>query len=221
MGLDMYMFKVSKVKDMTADEVLATAGYIDYLNRPEEYADSSFADWCGGNMDLVRKDKLDEVKKLIHKNYCAWDTDKKYGHDEVTTDVAYWRKANAIHNWFVENVQNGNDDCGRYPVSEDQIKDLFDVVMRVRKSCKLIDGEVVNGYTFKDGKEIPNIEKGKIVEDPTLAKELLPTTSGFFFGGTNYDQWYVDDLDETLRQLTDIIATTDFDKEIVFYQSSW
>ncbi len=34
---------------------------------------------------------------------------------EVTTireEVLYWRKANAIHQWFVENVQGGEDHFG-------------------------------------------------------------------------------------------------------------
>ena len=26
--------------------------------------------------------------------------------------IASWRKANAIHKWFVDNVQDGVDDCG-------------------------------------------------------------------------------------------------------------
>lgn len=30
---------------------------------------------------------------------------------EITEEVGYWRKANAIHGWFVDNVQKGNDDC--------------------------------------------------------------------------------------------------------------
>jgi hypothetical protein len=29
----------------------------------------------------------------------------------VETTVAYWRKANAIHSWFVQNVQDGVDEC--------------------------------------------------------------------------------------------------------------
>lgn len=33
----------------------------------------------------------------------------------------YWRKANAIHNWFVENVQNGVDDCKEYQVSYEKL----------------------------------------------------------------------------------------------------
>lgn len=47
--------------------------------------------------------------------------------EEVTESAMYWRKANHIHKWFVENVQNGEDDCGTYPVTLDQLKDLRDL----------------------------------------------------------------------------------------------
>ena len=50
-----------------------------------------------------------------------------YGvHVEVT--CAYWRKANQIHAWFVNNVQQGNDDCGEYYVSHEKLKSLLDLV---------------------------------------------------------------------------------------------
>lgn len=42
----------------------------------------------------------------------------------VTLRVGYWRKANQIHRWFVENTQGGADDCRRTPVSLDQLKML-------------------------------------------------------------------------------------------------
>jgi hypothetical protein len=29
----------------------------------------------------------------------------------IVQEAGYWRKANAIHRWFVDNVQDGNDDC--------------------------------------------------------------------------------------------------------------
>ena len=48
---------------------------------------------------------------------------------EIIESVAYWRKANAIHKWFVDNVQNGTDDCGKYRVTVEQLKQLV-------KACK-------------------------------------------------------------------------------------
>ena len=40
--------------------------------------------------------------------------------------LAYWRKANAIHQWFVKNVQNGTDDCGVYYVGRKKLQELVD-----------------------------------------------------------------------------------------------
>lgn len=49
-----------------------------------------------------------------------------YANGSINIDLpaAYWRKANAIHGWFVQNVQGGNDDCRRYPVTHDQLNEL-------------------------------------------------------------------------------------------------
>lgn len=49
----------------------------------------------------------------------------------ITEQVAYWRKANAIHGWFVKNVQDGNDDCNRYYVGKEQLQQLHDVCLGV------------------------------------------------------------------------------------------
>ena len=34
----------------------------------------------------------------------------------------------------------------------------------------------------------------KVLDDNSLAEELLPTRSGFFFGSTDYDEWYFEDI---------------------------
>ena len=47
----------------------------------------------------------------------------------VEVTCAYWRKANQIHKWFVDNVQDGNDNCGEYYVSHEKLKEL-------RETCR-------------------------------------------------------------------------------------
>jgi hypothetical protein len=49
----------------------------------------------------------------------------------ITVDLMYWSKANAIHNWFIKHVQNGQHTCGQYPVSEENLLDLLRVVTEV------------------------------------------------------------------------------------------
>lgn len=49
----------------------------------------------------------------------------------VVEQVAYWRKANAIHKWFVDTVQQGEDDCGDYYVPREKLSELLDLVTAI------------------------------------------------------------------------------------------
>lgn len=51
----------------------------------------------------------------------------------ITEEIAYWRKANAIHQWFVNNVQEGEDDNNPYYVSTEQLKKLLELCKQVLK----------------------------------------------------------------------------------------
>jgi hypothetical protein len=108
---------------------------------------------------------------------------------EVSVRVGYWRKANAIHKWFVTNVQQGVDNCGSYPVSRDTLTELRDICVRVR--------------------DWPG----------TLAAEQLPTASGFFFGNTDYDEWYFRDVSNTAKIIDEcLLLPKPWEFE---YSSSW
>ena len=63
--------------------------------------------------------------KLVQEAPFALDT------AVLEVQVAYWRKANQIHKWFVDHVQNGVDNCEEYYVSRDQLQLLLD-------TCKIV-----------------------------------------------------------------------------------
>jgi hypothetical protein len=105
----------------------------------------------------------------------------------IVEELGYWRKANQIHRWFVENVQDGVDNCGEYFVSKADLQSLLDVCLAVKL-------------------------------DHSQAEELLPSASGFFFGNTDYDEWYYNDIDHTIVILKE--ALTD-DNASYYYSSSW
>lgn len=50
---------------------------------------------------------------------------------EVMIEAGYWRKANAIHQWFVQNCQEGEDDCGSYYVGREQLAELRDLCRKI------------------------------------------------------------------------------------------
>lgn len=137
----------------------------------------------------------------------------------IEEEVMYWRKANAIHAWFVKNCQDGNDDCRDAYVSSEKLKELRDVCQRVIDASVLVEGKIKNGKTMKNGEWEDIIEDGKYIKDATVAHELLPTTSGFFFGSTEYDEYYFEDVKDTLEGLDKLIAE-DPDAEYR-YHASW
>jgi len=49
----------------------------------------------------------------------------------VIEEVGYWRKANAIHKWFVDNIQNGKDECQESMVMPSELEDLLSLCKQV------------------------------------------------------------------------------------------
>ena len=210
MGLDMYLYKTPRYRGTTAKQVSTIESYLDWLENKEnggKAADYTLKEWCGVSEEELPSQKvIDFYKKHYDTKYWSWDSEHKYGHKMIMQQVADWRKANEIHNWFVENIQDGEDDCCFHrEVTEDDLEELLDVCKTVLKSCELVSGE----------------EGFKIVKDTSVAEELLPTQSGFFFGGTDYDEWYVEDIKYTIEIIEKILNETDFDTHAIYYCSSW
>ena len=107
----------------------------------------------------------------------------------IIEEVGYWRKANHIHNWFVEKCQDGVDECQKTYIDIEQLTDLLQV-------CKIV------------------------INNKDLASELLPTSSGFFFGGTEYDEYYFNDIQYTI-ELIESLFKEDNTNSSFYYSSSW
>lgn len=126
------------------------------------------------------------------------------GADTITVsyEAIYWRKASMIHKWFVDNIQDGEDDCGEHFAPIEKLEELME-------TCN------------------------KVLENHELASELLPTSDGFFFGGTEYDEYYFDKVKYTAEKLEEVIddfkseaqaildSGDDIPVSIDFYYTSW
>ena len=115
-------------------------------------------------------------------------------------EVGYWRKSNWIHKWFVDNVQNREDDCQEYKVSKEQLLELKGICVELLKT-----------------------------KDKELAQIKLPSCSGFFFGATSENDYkyfwqeYWQDLKDTIKIIDNALAFLDryeYDASI-YYESSW
>ena len=61
----------------------------------------------------------------------------------------------------------------------------------------------------------------KVLADHSLAEELLPTVSGFFFGSTDYDEYYFEDVEDCKKQMEDLLSKYNEDTDIVYFVMSW
>jgi len=114
-----------------------------------------------------------------------------YPSASVELTVGHWRKANQIHNWFVNNIMYGIDDCNGHSISED-------VLRRLINTCE------------------------SVMKDPRLCRDLLPTKSGCFFGSLEYDEYYFNDVAQTIVMLKKILNTFTRDNGwYLTYQASW
>lgn len=226
MGLDMYLERMPRYKGTTASKVCKIDRYLQYeedcKNSDSNAKNYSMEEWCGVSVNDISPELLEFYKPFNTLKYYSWDAEKKYGHYGIIEHLADWRKANAIHDWFVNHVQDGEDDCEYHnEVTKEILEELLKTCETVLNASELVDGKIKNGERYENGKWTVCMEDGKYIKDPSVAKELLPTTSGFFFGGTDYDEWYYDQIEYTVNVIKRVLETTDFETQMIYYCSSW
>lgn len=179
MGLDMFIFKIKRFENATFADAMAVDSYCDLLKYKKEHPDCKYTmeEWCG--QAKPEQKFIDFYSKQWSENGSTYE------------EVAYWRKANQIHSWFVRHVQDGEDNCEVH--RELTRQDLLD----------LLDEAVV------------------VLRHPTTAKDLLPIKEGFFFGNYEYNQYYEEKLCSTVEQIGKLLRTTDWENEALYYASSW
>ena len=144
--------------------------------------------------------KLEYPKDIT--NFITMSPDNMAVSRRTDYEVGYWRKANHIHNWFIQNCADRDyggdpiDDCRPIEITVDKLEELLE-------TCK------------------------KVLADHSLAKSLLPTQAGFFFGSTNYDEDYFKDVEDTIKIIEPVLQfakhkleNQEYEWEI-YYQASW
>ena len=141
----------------------------------------------------------------------------------IEEEVAYWRKANQIHNWFVDNTAEGIDNCQSSYVSEENLRELFDNCIKVRDSLIKSDTtteQVKSGWS--NGEKI--FDEVQVYTDTSLAQELLPSSSGFLFGSTLYGEYYLEVINNTIEILEEIFKDVNEEGYLngeYYYCASW
>jgi hypothetical protein len=207
MGLDMYLYAEKHVSNSSKDFI---EKFPQYRKEAEQYQDVMSAT---GMYSLPTPE---------------------YGGATISKCVGYWRKANAIHGWIVRNLANGVDECQRIYMSREDLVALRDSCVNElsNRSNALPNKEDVRTINLDDGTNASSIVN-KLME--TMKEQALNKTTnvdvadplslepiaGFFFGGTEKDEWYYGSLEYTVDTLNSILAGTQDESYSFYYQASW
>lgn len=158
------------------------------------------------NLDLPSINDITELEPVV--NIDGYNTDT-YELFDIRDTKSYYRKVNQIQNYFEERFyEDGNDYDG---------DDYNNVVTKVDDLT--IDDIIDRIDTIKSSE---NREK--------TAKKEFPTTEGFFYGSTEYDQSYFVSNDEFKHDLIELqkirneinqkLENTDY-HAVITYSSWW
>lgn len=163
MGLDMYLYADNYVSRTTNERI--------------------------GDYEYAKNPAFQNLLSVLNATHLVDEDD--FTGMSVSIPVGYWRKANAIHAWIVNECADGVDECQRIYVSKEKAHELLN-------SCK------------------------QVIADPSFADELLPPQSGFFFGSTEIDEWYLEDLKRTVAIFEKVLSAKERGEvDSIIYQASW
>ena len=150
------------------------------------YAKQSLSFYWG--TEEIRK-KVKSIARLMKGTKFIETDEHSRQFAEIKLQVGYWRKANQVHKYFVDNCADGKDEwCQDTYVEREHLEDLLN-------RCETV------------------------MKDHSRAEELLPAQSGFFFGSTEYDGWYYSNLEYTIPILKKILKDAPKDWEFEYHAS--
>lgn len=178
--------------------------------------------------DTFDKQHPKQYKEILE--VAGMDTLPKSDYTSLTVkvQVGYWRKANAIHGWFVRECANNVDECQEVYIPAEKLIELRDECVKALANrhtatkpneadyVKKIDetNDIVKLITESMKEQSDRVSKQ--LEKPT---DPLEPIAGFFFGSTEKDEYYYNDLIYTVDLINSLLANrSDYSFS---YRASW
>ena len=197
MGLDIYFNAKRKNEKLRKDYDEKYAKYRDVQKRYNDALDKE-VEKIKGTTKPNQSDYFDLPKEVEDRVRAEFESDaielqRKLDdcYNALYSDVAYFRKVNFLLPYF-----NYEENCSEVVIDKYEVEELIEDCERV--------------LAAKDADEAESV-----------ADELLPTEEGFFFGNTDYDERYFNDVREVADKFTEILDTFDFDENELVMSCWW
>ena len=148
-------------------------------------------------------------------------------------DLIYMRKVNSVRKWFADHLENFEDN-GETEITKTNFENIIADMKRViveggvedlfNKYAEFMDRENEDDADTRDDWQNILLSWDLFVESgephekfAKVANEIFPSSSGFFFGNTEYDRWYINDLFTFYIKFTELNDYVNWDTDTVTY----
>lgn len=209
MGLDIYFRKVKKARK-NRQEPLKSIDEYSRIN--EERARQDVSDYAFVSLDELRfamtESEYERIYRRVISGLSAF-TPYKWKYEGMLSDVKPFSEVEEFFNGFID---------GYYPQADAYFRKVNFIYAYF--SPKLEDEECF--VTKDDILDLVSRCRTVLAEHTTeKAAELLPTVSGFFFGSTDYDEWYFKDVEDCINQMENLLQDYDEETDVIFVEMSW
>ena len=205
MGLDVYFYKKKDVR-YPGDKLQTPEFYHRYANDE-------------ARMEMTKLVEELIVKVVNHKGDFNWE----FMHEQIIPLLRL-----KYDDWLLNYIDPKKG-------AEEIIRWLFSVhfwrgrimesayFRKVNFICRYFSEKLVDESCIVTKAEIEDIIERckKVLADHSLAKELLPTCDGFFFGSTDYDNWYFKDVEDCQKQMEKLLEDYDETTDVIWVDMSW
>lgn len=208
MALIMYLTRVPRCEDITAEQIVLIENYLEWQDENDKnskYSCDTFEKWCGiPDYKVPNKEYINFYKPYFTKKSMYAEgigTQECYS---IFEQLARLVKTNQIFNWFIKNIMNNYPTKRYYKIAKEHLEELLECCLKVKNRFTLTSDNTYN-------------------VDENVAKELLPLLEnpGYFFGTNEYDEAYAEQIIKTIDIINNILETTDFEKQTIYFNAIW
>lgn len=208
MGLDIYFHKVKKARKSSNESLKSIKEYADILDKR---AKDRFLRFSKKSIDKLsnaaNNDEYEEIYHNIFDKQMKKYTQFYYSYEGMKNKVC---PLDDVKKYFFDFLK-----C--YYAEEDAY------FRKVNFVYHYFSPKLVNECCFVTREDLQDlIERcDRVLKNHSLAEELLPTQSGFFFGSTDYDNWYFEDVKDCRRQMKKLLRGFHEDTDVIYVIMSW
>ena len=210
------LIRAPRYKDVSIEQIRLIDSYFQWRNY-RNIKEISFEKWGGHSVSEVPPlEVLKYFKPFFNRERIESDDPSGYACYGIFERVARFVKATQFLNWMMRNVIRSNDIPfeGTYEVSREQLEQLLEACNRVRRYGinRIYIGEADEMY-----------DEGVFEVNEAIARTFLPILDpgGCIMAPYEYDSIYAGQVICAIRVLNEILATTNFQKQAIYFKCEY